>query len=46
MNWIDGTGHGRNGAPYELEDVLNEIKWCKNSIGELWYELKKIEYEG
>lgn len=45
MNWVDGTGHGRNGAPYELEDVLNEIKWCKNSIAELWYELKEIEYE-
>lgn len=45
MNWIDGTGHGINGAPYELENVLNEIKWCKNALCRLWYELEEIEYE-
>lgn len=42
MLWIDENGHGRNGAPYELEDVLNDMKWCKQAIYNLWCELKKL----
>ena len=30
--WLDNTGHGKNGAPYELEDVLEDIKACEQYI--------------
>lgn len=33
--WIDNTGHGKNGAPYELEDILDDMKECKSFILEL-----------
>lgn len=32
---IDDTGHGKNGAPYELEDILNDMKECDSFIFEL-----------
>lgn len=37
--WLDDTGHGINGAPYELEDVLEDMKWCENAILELYENL-------
>lgn len=37
--WLDSTGHGTNGAPYELEDVLKDMKWCENAILELYKTL-------
>ena len=49
--WTDEFGHGRNGAPYELEDILNDMKWCKQAIYDLWCELtgnkveEKIDYK-
>lgn len=30
--WLDNTGHGQNGALYELEDVLEDIKACEQYI--------------
>lgn len=29
-------GHGINGAPYEMIDVYNDFKWCKDEIYNLW----------
>lgn len=26
--WLDETGHGTNGAPYELKDVLADMEFC------------------
>lgn len=40
--WLDNSGHGKNGAPYEMIDVYNDMDWCKNSILTLYDELKKI----
>ena len=34
--WVDPlTGHGRNGAPYELKDILADMESCENMIEEL-----------
>lgn len=41
MLWVDETGHGKNGAPYELEDVLNDMKSCKEKAEDV-----KCEFEG
>lgn len=32
--WLDNTGHGKHGAPYELEDVLEDIQKCELYIND------------
>lgn len=43
--WVDHTGHGTNGAPYELEDLVEDFKACKNMILDLYNELKGVAKE-
>lgn len=38
--WLDESGHGTNGAPYDMKDVYEDMEWCKNSINELYDDLK------
>lgn len=38
--WLDESGHGTNGAPYDMKDVYKDMEWCKNSINELYDDLK------
>ena len=33
--WLDPNGHGKNGAPHDLEDVLNDMKECKENVRSL-----------
>lgn len=37
--WIDESGHGINGAPYEIADLVEDMKWCEQAIYDLWCEL-------
>lgn len=37
--WIDDFGHGKNGAPYEIKDLVEDMEWCKQAIYDLWHEL-------
>lgn len=37
--WLDNTGHGANGAPYEMIDVYNDMKECEQYIKELADEI-------
>ena len=30
--WLDNTGHGKNGAPYEMKDVLADMEACKEMV--------------
>lgn len=39
--WLDNTGHGVNGAPYEMEDVLNDMKDCEQMILDLHESLSE-----
>lgn len=41
--WIDDMGHGKNGAPYHIEDIVEDMKYCKNMVLELYEELTKEE---
>ena len=34
--WLDNTGHGRNGAPYDMKDVYEDMQACKQSILDLY----------
>lgn len=33
--WLDCTGHGINGAPYEMIDVYNDTKDCEQKMYKL-----------
>lgn len=33
--WLDETGHGKNGAPYDMRDVYEDMEWWKNAMTEL-----------
>ena len=37
--WLDNTGHGTNGAPYDMRDVYEDMEWWKESLEELADEL-------
>lgn len=34
--WLDETGHGKNGAPYDMEDVYKDMEECKDQIESLY----------
>lgn len=33
--WLGNDGHGKNGAPYEMIDVYNDMKACEEMIDKL-----------
>lgn len=34
--WLDSSGHGKNGAPYRMIDVYNDMVECEGFIYELY----------
>ena len=38
--WLDSDGHGKDGAPYDMKDVYEDMEACEQNILEL-YELIK-----
>ncbi|MBJ2190650.1 MAG: hypothetical protein JFT10_07355 [Muribaculaceae bacterium] len=45
--WLGPDGHGKNGAPYDLKDLIEDMEDCKNNVkGLLDYlrqELKRVK---
>jgi hypothetical protein len=39
--WLDDTGHGKNGAPYEMDNVYKNMENCHTALGELLGVLKE-----
>ena len=37
--WLDDTGHGRNGAPYDMKDLYEDMQACEDMIHDLWLAL-------
>ena len=37
--WLDDTGHGKNGAPYEMIDVYKDFENCEQMILDLYRDL-------
>ena len=35
INWVGPDGHGINGAPYDLQDIINDMVDCKEMLREL-----------
>ena len=40
--WLDNTGHGTNGAPYEMIDVYNDMKACEEMLYELQEKISNL----
>lgn len=36
--WLDDTGHGKNGAPYDMKDLYEDMEACREFI----YDLQAI----
>lgn len=41
--WLDQSGHGRNGAPYRMRSVLEDMEATEKMIGELLDAIKEME---
>lgn len=39
--WIGGDGHGKNGAPYHIKDIVNDMETTAEMVYELYLELDK-----
>ena len=37
--WLDNTGHGRNGSPYDMRDLYNDMEACGQMLKELSEEI-------
>lgn len=33
--WLDGSGHGTNGAPYDMKDLYEDMEACAEMVDEL-----------
>ncbi len=43
--WLDDTGHGKNGAPYEMIDVYKDMVDCRDMVDNLWRVLYNYYYD-
>ena len=41
--WLDDEGHGINGAPYDMTDVYEDMKACKDMVEELYVYVEKMK---
>jgi hypothetical protein len=39
--WLDKTGHGTNGAPYDMKDVYEDMEACEQYILDLYNLLEE-----
>ena len=40
--WLDNTGHGRNGAPYNIMDLYKDMEACEQMLKELSEEIAML----
>lgn len=43
--WLDNSGHGINGAPYDMKDVYEDMEWFEKKASELADALKNAAWE-
>lgn len=39
--WLDSSGHGTNGAPYDMKDVYEDMAACAEMVLDLIFELQE-----
>ena len=40
--WLDGNGHGKNGAPYHMKDVLADMEAAEGMVCKLLEEVRGL----
>lgn len=45
INWVGPDGHGTNGAPYDLQDIINDMVDCKEMLRELVVKYHNQAYQ-
>jgi len=40
--WLDDTGHGTNGAPYDMKDLYKDMEACEQMMEELRDKIQSI----
>ncbi len=43
--WLDRNGHGKNGAPYRMRDVLDDMEAVEDMIGKLLGAIRDVEID-
>jgi hypothetical protein len=43
--WLDKDGHGKNGAPYDMRDLYNDMEACENNVQKLFDAITDLEVE-
>ena len=41
--WLDNTGHGTNGAPYDMKDLYEDMEACQEMIMDLYHAFSDAE---
>jgi hypothetical protein len=41
--WLDDTGHGANGSPYDMKDVYEDMEACLENVRELFLAFEKVK---
>ena len=42
--WLDETGHGKNGAPYDMKELYEDMEECETMTGDLAEALEEIDF--
>lgn len=40
--WIGEDGHGKNGAPYHISEIIDDMKNAQNMIEDLFIDISKL----
>lgn len=43
MLWLDSDGHGKNGAPYHMKDLLEDMEACEKMLEDLSIALENYK---
>lgn len=44
--WIGDDGHGKNGAPYRITDIVKDMEECENNVRDLLYAIEDANRKG
>lgn len=43
--WLDNTGHGKNGAPYNMRDLYEDMEAIQEMLDDLWTDIYNYYYD-
>lgn len=46
MLWAGPDGHGKNGAPYRLSDIIKDMEQCETMVRDLLYAIEDANRKG